>query len=265
MLVFPQLESGAIAQFPAHKTRVRRTVRNVMADGSSVVFADEGAAEVRWTLPLRALSTDEMTAIGSLFAQTEGRLRTFTFVDPLANLLAWNGDLSKPVWQNGPALQMAVGVADPSGGTLAVRVANTGQAAQRLSQTVSAPGWFTYCLSAYIRSAGGGRVRLLRSTASGTQSTVVQVSQDWKRSSSTGALTGNDETIAFALELEPGATVEIFGLQAEAQTAASAPMATTVTGGVYAHARFDHDDLSVVAQSTESSDAMIRIVSTDGV
>lgn len=264
MLVFPQFLSGSSAQFPARKTRVLRTVRNVTADGSVTRHADPGAAAVRWDLPLKALTDTEAGSVASLFATAEGRLGVFTFLDPMANLFAWSGDFTKPAWQNGPMLQFTGGIADPFGGTRAIRVVNAGQAPQRISQTLPAPGYFQYCLSAYARSAGGAALRLIRSCASGQQDAVTVLDAGWRRCLSSGALAGSDAGITFAMEIAAGAAIDIYGVQAEAQPAASAYMESGASSGVYPHARFDHDELLTTAEFPDRTDALIRIVSPAG-
>ena len=56
---------------------------------------------------------------------------------------------------------------------------------------------------------------------------------------------GSGETVRFGVELQPGAWVEVFGPQVEAQTGASAYKRTLSRGGVYENARLDNDELLV--------------------
>jgi len=65
------------------------------------------------------------------------------------------------------------------------------------------------------------------------------------------------------LRLAAGASIEIFGLQAEAQPGPSDYKATNNRGGVYAKARFATDELTVTSQSTDVHDSVIRIVSME--
>jgi hypothetical protein len=265
MLAFPQFANGSGAQYPLSRVRIRRTVRNVLADGTQVKYGDSGAATVAWNVSLRALSTIELKALQDLFVSTEGRLRSFTLVDPASNLLAWSGHFDKPVWQRDPMLGMQAGVADPAGGLNAVAVVNAGQAAQRLSQTLDAPGWFQYCMSVYARSAGGGKVSLARSCATASQRNSAVLDSNWRRIVSSGSLGGLDATITFGIEIEAGAGVELFGCQVEAQPGASAYMQTGPASGVYSNSRFDQDELISTAQGPDVYDAGVRIVSADGV
>lgn len=263
-LAFPQLSTGALAQFPIRKTRMRRTIRNVAAGGSEVRHNDSGAGRVLWELPFRALTSAEADALAQLFETAEGRLRTFTFIDPLANLLTWSGDYARSAWQKGPLLQFTPGTGDPFGGVAAVTVVNGGQAPQRLTQTMDAPGWFQYCLSIYARSIGGANLSLVRANAAGQAAEGFTLNTDWQRAVSTGALAGAGGSITFAIELPPGASVDLYGAQAEAQKAPSACMETGPKAGLYPNTRFDQDELLITAQGPGILDTMVRLVSPDG-
>ena len=65
----------------------------------------------------------------------------------------------------------------------------------------------------------------------------------------------------FGLSLAPGATVEIFGLQVEAQPGASNYKATAARGAVYPGARFDDDSLMLTTVAARQHATTIRIVS----
>ncbi len=262
MLAFPQLNSGACAQYAFERSRTRRNVRNVLPDGSNVIYRDSGAGLVKWSLPFAYLTDNEASAIQRLFDSTSGKLGCFTFIDPGANILAWSEDFTKPVWQRGPALQVTGGIADPRGTARAIRLTNTGQAAQRLTQIVPSPDSYTYCMSVYARSEGRSSATLIRSGSTESADTAV-LTERWTRIVSSGALSGEGDHVAFSIELAPGAVVDVFGLQAEGQPAPSAYMCTTNAGGVYT-ARFDQDDLSIVAGAKGSSGTKVRIISADG-
>jgi hypothetical protein len=67
--------------------------------------------------------------------------------------------------------------------------------------------------------------------------------------------------VTFSIELAPGATVEIFGIQAEAQVSPSSYKPTTARSSVFPRSRFDADSLQVVANGFERHSTSIRIVS----
>src|ERR1022692_3400646 len=149
MLVFPQLMTGALSQFPVQKRRRLRTVVNAAPDGSFVKLADPNGEYTEWSLAYALLSDDEISALQQFFAAAEGTLNGFTFLDPTANLLAWSDLLTNAVWQGGPLLTLTGGINDPAGNTKAWKLTNGGAAAQSISQTLQAPAGYQYCLSAY--------------------------------------------------------------------------------------------------------------------
>src|SRR5271157_2766382 len=111
MLVYPQLTSGALGQFPMVRRRRARTIVNSAADGSSVKLGDPGAAGTEWQLAYTGLSDTELAALQQFFLATEGSLNGFTFLDPAANLLAWSEVLNDSAWSADPQLTLQGSVA----------------------------------------------------------------------------------------------------------------------------------------------------------
>src|SRR5436190_16278849 len=146
-LAYPQL-----IQFPVRKTKRPRTVVNTAADGSTVRLADPAAEVTEWRLDYVDLTDDEAAMLEQFFAEAEGSLNGFTFLDPTGNLLAWSGKLDTDVWQKDPLLVLTSGVADPAGSTRAWHLSNSGGAGQKVAQTIAVPGGYLYCFSVYARA-----------------------------------------------------------------------------------------------------------------
>src|SRR5581483_1675491 len=98
MLVYPQLTTGAVSQFPAQKRRKLRTVVNALGDGSSIKLADPPGELTEWQLQYAGLSDQEALALEQFFESVEGSLGVFTFLDPTANLFSWSGQLDHREW-----------------------------------------------------------------------------------------------------------------------------------------------------------------------
>jgi hypothetical protein len=260
MLVFPQLSTGVVTEYPITKHAVERSVVNVLGDGSTVVFADPDAAASAWDLQAAGLTAAEWGAIEALFAATSGMWQTFTFLDPVGNLLANSEDLSAGSWTNGALIELTPGVADPSGTTRATRVINAGAAVESVAQTLGVPGNFTYCISAWARTIGTSAVTL----AIGTVTKTFALTGSWARISWSGNLRTSATSVTFGAQLDVGASVDLFGMQVEAQPAASDYQMTGQHGGVYSKARFSSDRFTVTAQGTDSFDVKLGIVSTEG-
>jgi hypothetical protein len=259
MIYFPQLSSGATGQFPISRQRLGRTVVNRSVQDYQVKLADPGATITDWRLSFEEMSDQELAALEALFQAVEGRLTPFTFLDPVDNLLAWSEQQSQAVWQADPLLTLTSGVADPLGGTSAYQVANPTAATLMLQQSINAPASLDYCLSLYARSDQSSQVGLVRGTATESQATGVQ----WTRLISAGRLQDTADSISFGIALNPGTTIDVFGLQAEAQTTASMYKQTAETGGVYPNARFRDDTLTITTVGPSRHSCELDIVNVE--
>jgi hypothetical protein len=255
MAVFPQLTSGALAQFPVKKSNQLRTVVNTMADGSVVKLADPGGVITEWQLQYSNISDAEAAALEQFFLSMEGSLNVFTFLDPTANLLAWSDQLTNDVWTADPFSGLTGGLTDPLGGTNGWTLSNSGEAPQGVYQTLNAPGGYTYCLSVYIQSATPGTANLL---LAGNQ-TNVAVGSGWKRFAVTGQGDASANSITFGIQAPPGVSLNIFGMQVEIQPSASNYKSTT-TGGVYPTAYFRDDSLGFTSTDVNHNSVTVNIV-----
>lgn len=255
MLYFPQLASGAVSQFPIRKRWQSRTVVNRLPDGRAVKLADPDASSVEWRLELEGLDDAEWSRIESLFAEAEGRLKSFTFLDPTDNLLTWSEDLAQAAWVKGAGLELTPDLTDPAGTSRATRITNGASAALAIQQTLSVPGSLEYCLSVYARSEQPGEVWLFRSTAKKRFPTGPA----WRRIIHPTKLEETGETVSFGLELGAGCSVEVFGFQVEGQPGASKYKKTTSRSGVYAEAFFADDVLSVTTTGPGQHGGVVRI------
>ena len=260
MLAFPQLLSGAVAQFPIKKHCTQRTIVNTLTDGHMVKLADTGATLSQWQLMYQNLGDAEIDILQQFFATCEGQLNAFTFLDPLSNLLAWSETLNQGVWEASTLLQMTAGIADPTGGTAATRLTNPTGADLTLQQTINAPGWFSYCFSLYVRSQGstgaalflqGGTASINRSYALGT---------DWNRIAISGKLTTTTGTLSAGIVIPAGQSVDVFGLQLEPQPAASTYKRSLSASGVYANAHFRDDAFAYTTSAPNSHACVLTIM-----
>ncbi len=263
MLVFPQLNTGAIGQYPLIRRRRYSAITNLLADGTMVGYCDSTPHCNAWDMTLRDLTDTEAQSIRQLFEAVEGRRGAFTFLDPTANLLAHSEDLDNSCWTRGPMLQMTAGASDPVGGQHGMHVINSGQNTQSLAQVVTAPAWFGYSFSLYARSTGISQLSLTRSSSVSTHTRVFPIGEGWMRCSLFGALDTREDAVRFAVELLPGASIDVYGIQAEAQPAASAYKHTGGRNGVYLNARFDADVLEAVADGPDQHRLDVKIVAKD--
>lgn len=251
-LFFPQLASGALAQYPIQKTRVVPTIKNVMLDGSMILASELNfnpqASRLIFQLSYSDLEATDMQAMQGHFGACLGPLRAFTFIDPTDNMLASSSDLTATNWQRG-AIQVIPGAMDPNGGNEAFVLINVGQASQGIVQTLAVPAHYQYCLSAYVTSTQEGNIVLSRSGTNASNSTVVPVGSGWTRVISSGRLSDGSTKFTTGLILMPGQQVTVYGLQLEAQLQPSRYRATRGMGGVYSNAHWAVDELPIMAQA----------------
>jgi hypothetical protein len=238
MAFFPQLSTGAIAQLPYGRKRLRRTIMSEKRGWAQVKMADPQAAFVEWNLPFVHLNEEETTTLLRLHGSSEGCLKSFVFLDPAANLLKWSEDFARLEWTKDPLLQLTGGIPDPYGRPRATLVTNTAVVPQWLEQTIEAPANYTFCFSMYLRAAQAGTARLRRRSAGEEQFTTVPVNPEWRRVSCLGNLTAAQPPVRFGLEVPPAAAIEIFGAQVDAQLEPAAYRRTAAQSGVYTEARF---------------------------
>ena len=82
---FPQLKTGAVAQYPAQKTVSYRTHVLRFVDGSDQRFREYSASLHRWAIRLDLLDESELAAVEQFFLSQQGELSDFSFTDP------WDG------------------------------------------------------------------------------------------------------------------------------------------------------------------------------
>jgi len=259
MLYFPQLSTGAVGQYPIQKRWLSRTVVNEAWGGTRLKLADPDSVAVEWTLEFQTLSGIERDVLEQLFEGVEGRLGNFTFLDPTDNLLCWSEKLDEAVWERNLLVTITPAVEDPDGGSSASRVSNSGIGALAIQQTVNAPGWFHYGFTVQARSDQNQQLTLVRSSGAQTQSAVFSIGAEWRRILLSGKFTGSDESVTFGIELAPGGSVELFGVQVEAQPGASGYKKTFSKCGVYPQARFLDDSLALTADGPDQYSCRIRI------
>ena len=259
MLVFPQLSTGASALYPLTKTSRQRTVVNTLGDGTLDVYADPDARSLGWEIQAKGLTASEWEAIEALFEATSGRWQTFTFLDPAGNLLAESETFGASAWTNGALIDVTAGVSDPLGTARATLVTNAGAGTEGVGQTLPVPGNFHYCLSVWARTDSSTSLILSIGSAAKTFALGTQ----WVRVSLSANLGLSTNSVTFSAQMSAGGTVDLFGMQVEAQLGASDYKQTGTSGGVYSNARFGADTVTVTAQGTDVYDAVVQIVNTE--
>ncbi|HLN01684.1 MAG TPA: hypothetical protein VK335_20515 [Bryobacteraceae bacterium] len=241
------------------KSLVQRTITNTLPDGSTVKYADPGAPFMQWNLQFQGLSDSEAALLQQFFAICEGQLNAFTFTDPLGNLLVWSEDFTQPAWQTSTLLQFVTGAADPNGGTSATQVTNPTGADLTVQQTIRAPGWYSYCFSAYVQSQSGVTVCLLREAGGISNTSLYTAGVSWQRVTLMGQTSTTAETVTVGITIPAGQSVTMFGFQLEPQPGVSPYKPSYETGGVYTNAHFSGDTLAVTTTAPDRNQCTLTI------
>ena len=259
MTAFPQLTSGAVAQFPWRKFIRYRTVRNQPKTGAEIELNDVAFEERRWELPLSELSDAEWQALEDLHATSQGSRAGFTFLEPGANLLSWSEDFAQVVWEQSGGLALTSGQGDPFGGSRAWDL--TSGSAISLQQRLAAPGNYRLVGSTSLKTTASGVE--LRLSDGVTTSAASVVGDDAWHVIEVGWLGGStQEEIIFEVVGPAGASIAIYGMQLEAQVSRSPYKRTGPRGGIFANARFADDHLEQSLTGPNSHSTTVQIVWT---
>jgi hypothetical protein len=259
MLYFPQLASGSTGQYPIHKLDTSRTIINSCLDGTKIKFVDAGAHSVQWQLRFHNLTDGELNTLQQFFTIAEGRLKSFTFLDPTSNLLLWSDGFDHSVWEKDGTLQLFSDIEDPSGGASASRIVNSSTSDLSIQQTLNVPGWFCYSFSVYARDPSTSTISLFRQSGA-ADSRTLRVTQDWRRFSCSGTLNTNAITLTVGVVIPAGCSVDLFGLQLEAQPSASTYKRTFSNGGIFDNAHFVDDVLGFTTTAPNRNNCTVRII-----
>lgn len=257
MRIFPELNSGAAAQFPWRRTIGYRVVRNRFAAGEEIDFGDVSFETRRWELPLTDLENDEWQAIRDLFEETGGRRLPFTFVEPGANLLAWSESVDEDVWVKSPGVAINAGQPDPAGGTAATSLSAGGS--WTVSQTIAAPASRAFTASAWLKCSAGGSALRLSDGAGQTKQLSVDSDGAWRLYELPWRQGSAAEQIILEISGSAGVTIVAYGLQVEPQLGRSSYKRTRAQSGVFPNAYFDQDSLEQNLTAPNQNAGTVRI------
>jgi hypothetical protein len=256
MTWFPQIGNGSIAQYPLQRARKWRAISNTLENGQRIILPDTSAGQIDWHLSYQELTDAEVQNLTNLFAYSQGGFGAFAFIDPLANLLGWSEDLSRPDWQSG-LLQKQGSVADPVGTLRAWTVSNRTTGTQTLTQTLGVSGDYSACFSFYVRSVTPGVVTMQRDARQVTPT----IGPAWTRIWISALGTVGGARSAFSIAVAAGQSIDVWGLQVEAQPYPSPYKQTVAALGIYEETYFATDELAVTSNGVGISSCAITLSS----
>lgn len=250
-MYFPVLLSRAQVQYPVQKF-LEFTFAEAESPGANLWRGlPDGPALRRWVLRFEDLTDGEADALASFYESCEGGWRSFSFADPMMNLLRWSEDPGNDAWGKSAGLtitKLAGGGGEPAEFQIVNPNATAGQVWQELDL---APG-VAVCFSCEVR---GGPVKL----QAGSADLMTAASGDWARRFLTAVSTGGVQRVG--LELEAGGAVQVRRIQAETQLAPSQYQGTFESGGIHARARFADGGLRIVSVAPDRNRAEVVLES----
>ena len=258
MLIYPQLSTGATAQYPVSKSVSQRTIQSVMEDGTSISSPDQSARFLTWRIPYEDLSTTEAETLSRFFLSVQGSLLPFLFLDPMSNLLSWSEDYTQSAWGT-EGFSFQTGIGDPFGGSHAMRAHNATAHDQSISQATDIPGCALTCFSIYLRASASTTAQLNRTAGSLSQSTSLTVTPTWQRFTIAGSFPSSVEPSRYAVIASGGASLDVFGAQVDSQSVAAAYVSTAQACGVHTNARFDMPRLEMIASGPNRNACVIAV------
>jgi hypothetical protein len=259
MLVFPQLSTGAFAQYPMIRRLTQRSVRSSLEDGTVFALADETANSLQWRLSYRDISDQEAQSLTSFFSVTQGSLVPFVFLDPTMNLLSWSEDFTQGVWEKS-GITLDISVNDPLGDIRASCAHNNSSTSLTIAQGTAIPGLAQTCFSIFMRAANPATVTLYRTAGGHSQSMDVTVTNTWQRFHLSGTFPTVTDTSWFSISIPANTSLDLFGPQVDAQATPS-PYVTSVgqNVGVYSSARFDMKQFDVTATGPNRNTCVVLV------
>lgn len=258
MLIYPQLSTGATAQYPITKTVSQRAIKSVMEDGTCISCPDRSAWYVTWRIPYEDLSIPEAESLESFFLSTQANLQPFVFLDPTTNLLSWSEDYTQAVW-GGTAFSFQSGIDDPTGAFHGTRARSTTSHDQSLIQTTAIPGCALTCFSVYLRAAEPTSLQLIRTAGALIQTTTIVATTTWQRYSLTGSFPLSSDPSSYGVVVSAGVSIDIFGAQVDAQSTAAEYVQTTQATGVHTNARFEMPQLEMIATGPNRNACVVTV------
>src|SRR5690242_13524518 len=121
---FPQLDQGITTQLPYAIAPAFNSVISDLPTGPRYTYAKRSSELYRWELKFPVLSDARLAVYEAFFAQQQGRVQVFTFLDPAGNLVAHSEDFSNAAWTK-VTLTLGAAVTDPFGGTGAMSITSS--------------------------------------------------------------------------------------------------------------------------------------------
>jgi hypothetical protein len=227
---FPALDNGMLAHLPVELSIEKITRATRFPDGSLLFAASEARTRYSWLLRYENLNPQEWQRLLDFITASKRGASSFTFYDPIGNLLAQSNNLEDSIWLASPGLTVdPILDADQSNAFI---LTNATAQPLALSQSVSIAGPFTTCFSLRAKWAGGANFSLALSDAAQTSS-VSRSATAWARHHVRLTSSGAPETRMVSIVVPPTTQIIVAAPQLEIAAHPGVPLETGAQSGVF--------------------------------
>ncbi len=227
---FPALDNGMLAHLPVELSIEKMTRATRFPDGSLLFAASETRTRYNWLLRFENLNAQEWQRLSDFISASRRGATSFTFYDPIGNLLSHSNNLEDSIWLASPGLTVdPILDADQSNAFI---LTNATAQPLSLSQSVSIAGPFTTCFSVWAKWVGGANFSLAL-TDTAQSSSVSRRSAAWARHHVRLSSSGNPETRMASIVVPPTTQIIVAAPQLEIAAHPGAPLETGAQSGVF--------------------------------
>ena len=263
---YPQIYGGVITQRPYMAVLEYLTSVAEQASGPRYGYAWRDEPLGRWELRYAALREADVQTLETFFAQIEGRLGEFTYLDPGGNLVRYSEDFSHSSWER-YTVTTGGATTDPFGGNRAMLC--TGTSGNSMLATYVLPeggaSGFAICGSVWVRAQAAQQLAIgfIDSGFNVVAHRVWELPAGrWVRIWCPAALATNSNIrlLIGGFGTWGAVTLDLFGAQCAPTPGPGGYQRTPGNYGLHAKCRFDQDQLEIEYSGPNAASAVVRIV-----
>lgn len=235
-MLFPQIRTHGVLQDGATRGMEVMRSSNHLADGSRLDGAWIRPLIRSWRLSYVGLTEEESSRLRELIAESRDAADGFTFIDPWSNMLGYSEDLGAVAWQASAFSEVVrVNPGDPGEAIHSIRSLSAGT--EGLEQVISLGGLGVFCFSCEVRSDNGAAGRLVLQGGSQASEASFVTGPTWRLVWVVGEFSQPIEQLRAVIEVGPGETVLVRGVELDYQATPSPYKPSYKAGGIHSGAR----------------------------
>ncbi len=242
---FPQLDSGLIVQVPVSLRIQKRMDVNRFRDGSVIKNTNSSQSQYTWNCKYVNLSDHELLRFEEFWHSTGRGAATFTFVDPLGNMLRDTENVLASSWTKSGTTEITE--AASTGQYKEYLLTNSGTIASVVSQVIDVSPQFSVLFSCLAKWVSTTAISLVSSDDSGSIRKSFTISgESYCGLKIAGGLQSAVRT--FGIEVPPQSQVIVSELQVEIALGRGTYV-PSAAGGVFHKAWIEPYDFTIKTEA----------------